>query len=251
MFSIGEISKRTKVTTRTLRYYDEIDLLNPSHISESGYRYYTTEDIMKLQQITMFKKLGFKLSEIRKMLQQEDGFSKEERWKQAIHTEIQTIQAEIERLRSLEKLLYTAAHSMELQGDLRAEDILLFIQSVQGHDAREQFRQKHFTKAEQEIVKSLPSLEEEDSRTKKWFQLLREIRQHIHEPIDTPVIQGLAERMIEFSMDVFQGNEELIDKYWGLIKPEEEEEAKVYGLDREMMDYIEKIVEHYIEKGGR
>ncbi|KEK24613.1 MerR family transcriptional regulator [Bacillus gaemokensis] len=247
MYSIGEISKETNVTTRTLRYYDEVGLLKPSYIADSGYRYYSQDDVMKLQQITTFKKLGFKLSEIKEVLK-EEGISREERWKHALKTEIQTIQSEVKRLQDLEKLLYTTFHSIELTGELRTEDLMLFIKSVQGMEQRETFRKKYFTEEEQKVVKNLPTFEEEDERTKEWLQVLREIHQHINEPIDSPKVQELAERLAAFAMNVFQGDEQLIDKYWGLIKPEQDEVARVYGLDIATMNYIEEIMDYYVKK---
>lgn len=246
-YSIGEISKETNVTTRTLRYYEEIGLLKPSYVAESGYRYYSKDDVITLQQITTFKKLGFKLSEIKKVLKEEKGNS-EERWKSAIQNEIQTIQAEVKRLQDLEKLLYTTFHSIELTGELKTEDLMLFIKSVQGIEQRENFRQKYFTEEEQKVIEDLPTLEENDERTKEWLQVLREIRQRINEPVDSPEIQKLAERVVAFSMHVFHEDEQLINKYWDLIKPEEGEIARVYGLDLETMNYIEKMMDCYLKK---
>lgn len=51
MITIQDISKRTSVTSRTLRYYDSIDLLKPSGTTSGGHRLYVEEDIFKLQQI--------------------------------------------------------------------------------------------------------------------------------------------------------------------------------------------------------
>ncbi len=46
MFSIGMFSKINKVTTKTLRYYEDRGLLIPAYVDEfSGYRYYTSEQI--------------------------------------------------------------------------------------------------------------------------------------------------------------------------------------------------------------
>ena len=51
MYTIGVFAKKTGVTIRTLRFYDEKNLLRPSYISESGRRYYKDEDISTLQKI--------------------------------------------------------------------------------------------------------------------------------------------------------------------------------------------------------
>ena len=247
-YSIGEISKETNVTTRTLRYYEEIGLLQPSYVADSGYRYYSKGDVITLQQITTFKKLGFKLSEIKEVLKEEKGILEEERWKNAIQNEIQTIQGEVKRLQDLEKLLYTTFHSIELTGELRTEDLMLFIKSVQGIDQRKKFWKRYFNEEEQQIIQSLPTFEENDKRTKDWLQVLREIRERINEPVDSPEVQQLAEKVVGFSMHVFQEDEQLINKYWELIRPGEGEIAKVYGLDSETMKYIDEIVECYLKK---
>ncbi|PGD57333.1 transcriptional regulator [Bacillus wiedmannii] len=247
-YSIGEISKETNVTTRTLRYYEEIGLLRPSYVADSGYRYYSKDDVITLQQITTFKKLGFKLSEIKEVLKEEKGISEEGRWKNAIQNEIQTIQGEVKRLQDLEKLLYTTFHSIELTGELRTEDLMLFIKSVQGIDQREKFWKRYFNEEEQQIMQGLPTFEENDKRTKEWLQVLREIRERINEPVDSPEVQQLAEKVVTFSMHIFQEDEQLINKYWELIRPEEGEIAKVYGLDSETMKYIDEMVDYYLKK---
>ncbi|MDQ0230428.1 MerR family transcriptional regulator [Metabacillus malikii] len=48
-YSIGEFSKKTNVSVRTLHYYDEINILNPSYVSDTGRRYYSDKDLIELQ----------------------------------------------------------------------------------------------------------------------------------------------------------------------------------------------------------
>lgn len=66
-YSSGEFAKMANVTLRTIRYYDRQNLLKPSYVNEHGARFYTDSDFVKLQQILLFKFLGFSLSEIRDM----------------------------------------------------------------------------------------------------------------------------------------------------------------------------------------
>ncbi|MEB2300781.1 MerR family transcriptional regulator [Lysinibacillus xylanilyticus] len=70
MYSIGQFSKKTGVSIRTLRYYDEMNLLKPSYISETGRRFYENEDIITLQKITGLKTLGFSLKDIQEVMGQ-------------------------------------------------------------------------------------------------------------------------------------------------------------------------------------
>lgn len=55
MYTIGQFARKTGVTTRTLRFYDQKGLLKPSYLSESGRRFYTDRDLLTLQNILVFK----------------------------------------------------------------------------------------------------------------------------------------------------------------------------------------------------
>ena len=67
-YSISETAKLTGVSVRTLHYYDEIGLLSPTRISETGYRYYDDEALKKLQTILFYRELDFPLKEIAKLM---------------------------------------------------------------------------------------------------------------------------------------------------------------------------------------
>ncbi len=67
MKTIKQVSKLSGASVRTLQYYDNIKLLTPSR-TESSYRLYDDDDIIKLQKILFLKELGFSLKEIRKLI---------------------------------------------------------------------------------------------------------------------------------------------------------------------------------------
>lgn len=64
VYSISQLSNIAGVSIRTLHYYDEIGLLAPSFVKENGYRYYEEKELLKLQQILLFRELEFPLDEI-------------------------------------------------------------------------------------------------------------------------------------------------------------------------------------------
>jgi len=73
VFSIGEFSKITGLTVKTLRFYHEQGLLIPSSIDEeTGYRYYAPAKVEAARAITFFRGLDFSVSEIRDILVQEN-----------------------------------------------------------------------------------------------------------------------------------------------------------------------------------
>lgn len=67
-YSIQSLSKMAGVSTRTLRYYDEIGILKPARISSSGYRIYSEKEVDLLQQILFYKELGMELKVIKEIL---------------------------------------------------------------------------------------------------------------------------------------------------------------------------------------
>lgn len=66
-YSSGKFASMAHVTLRTIRYYDQKDILKPTYVDEHGVRFYTDADFAKLQQILLFKFLGFSLDDIREM----------------------------------------------------------------------------------------------------------------------------------------------------------------------------------------
>ena len=67
-YRIGEFSKLAKITVKTLRYYDEMDILRPCYVDpETGYRYYQTEQLIHAQKITEFRQLGLSIDEIQRI----------------------------------------------------------------------------------------------------------------------------------------------------------------------------------------
>lgn len=72
MRTISQATELTGTSIRTLQYYDEIGLLKPTALTQSGYRLYDDTALSKLQQILFFKELGFKLKDIREILEKPD-----------------------------------------------------------------------------------------------------------------------------------------------------------------------------------
>lgn len=66
-YTSGEFAHKAHVSIRTIRYYDQKNLLKPAIRTKSGARKYTDQDFAKLQQILLLKYLGFSLSDIREM----------------------------------------------------------------------------------------------------------------------------------------------------------------------------------------
>jgi effector-binding domain-containing protein len=74
MIKIGDFSRFSQVPVSTLRYYDEVGLLKPASVDRAtGYRYYTMEQLPRLNRILALRDLGFALEQIVRLL--DDGLS--------------------------------------------------------------------------------------------------------------------------------------------------------------------------------
>lgn len=67
-YTIKKLAEIAGVSKRTLRYYDQIDLLKPNELNKSNYRIYNEKNVNQLQQILFYRALGFPLSKIKQIM---------------------------------------------------------------------------------------------------------------------------------------------------------------------------------------
>jgi len=71
-YTIKEIADLANVSTRTIRFYDEIGLLVPADTGANGYRYYDDASVLQLQQILFYRELDVPLKEIQRIMNRPD-----------------------------------------------------------------------------------------------------------------------------------------------------------------------------------
>lgn len=73
LYSIGEVSKICNVSKKALRFYDEIGIISPDQVSsKTHYRYYSRRSLLDLTIVKYYKQMGFKLEEMRNLLNSEE-----------------------------------------------------------------------------------------------------------------------------------------------------------------------------------
>lgn len=123
MLKIGDFSKLSRVTVKTLRYYDEMGLLAPIQVDQfTGYRYYALDQLPRLNRILALKDLGFGLEQIAQIIN--EGVSPEQlrgmlRLKQA--EQQQRVQEEQDRLARVEARL----RQIEMETTMPIYDVIL------------------------------------------------------------------------------------------------------------------------------
>src|SRR5512138_940620 len=107
MIRIGDFSKLSRVSVKTLRFYDEMGLLKPVQVDRfTGYRYYEFDQLPRLYRILALKDLGFSLEEIGHLLEGELSTEQMRGMLKLRQAEIrQRVEEEAERLERVEHWL--------------------------------------------------------------------------------------------------------------------------------------------------
>jgi MerR family transcriptional regulator, thiopeptide resistance regulator len=178
-FTVGELAKLTGITVRTLHHYDQIGLVQPSDRSDAGYRLYGQADVLRLQQVLLYRELGLPLDQIAGVL--EARTPPERRSALAKHRE--TLVAKRTHLDAMLAALDTAL-AIEEGKQMKPEDVKTMFDGFDpekyADEARERWgetdaykesarRTKNYGKAEWDAIKN-----EADSIYRRFAELMTE-----------------------------------------------------------------------------
>jgi 7-cyano-7-deazaguanine reductase len=141
---IKDISQMTGLSIRSLQYYDDIGLLKPAQRSESGYRLYSEQDLIRLQQVVTLKFLGFSLASIKKILAQPQF---EVLSSMRFQAEVLTEKAQ--RIHQAADLMTYIASQIEAGEHVNWNSALQIINILETHRMNEALEKKYYAKPEQ------------------------------------------------------------------------------------------------------
>ncbi len=158
---IGELARRSGLTVRTLRHYDDIGLLTPSSRSYAGYRLYAKADVARLHRIQALRRLGIALADIRAILEA-DEISLPALIDQQIHD----LDARIERSMQLRERLAQFRDRFDAGGEPELEEWLTTLELMNAYE-------QYFSSDE---LAKLPIYYADESRAREWESLATEAR---------------------------------------------------------------------------
>ncbi len=236
LWKVGELARQTGLSIRTLHYYDEIGLLTPSYHTDSGHRLYTTDDIVRLQQIKSLRQLGFALEQVRECLAGAD-FSP----LRVIQLHLAHLRGQIEAQQRLCERLTRIAAGLESSEEVSAEEFIRFIEDMN-------MIEKYYTPEQLEELKQRAAMVGE-ARIREveaeWPRLIAEVRAEFDKGTDPadPKVQALARRWMALVEEFTGGNPQIaasVKKMW-------QEEPSIHGMDtapmRELMGYVTRAIE--------
>lgn len=106
----GEFARMAQISLRTVRYYDKQNILKPSYVSESGARFYSGSDFVRLQQILLLKYLGFSLDEIKEMTIDD---SDRNMMRSSMDMQLKLVRDRIEQLQMVEQAIVDTSKVLE------------------------------------------------------------------------------------------------------------------------------------------
>ena len=117
--TVGAVAQAARVSVRTLHHYDAVGLLRPSVRGDNGYRYYTPEDLERLQRVLAYRELGFELAAIRQLLD-DPGTDRLEH----LRRQDALLEARMERLTAMRRTLRKTMEAYQMGIDLDPDEML-------------------------------------------------------------------------------------------------------------------------------
>lgn len=245
MYSIGKVAKLSHVSIRTLRYYDEIDLLPPTSKNVAGHRYYSDTDISKLHHILLLKDLGFSLETIHELL------SKREFDLQSVLVmRKRVIQAEQLQLSKMESSINTLLILLETNEITDWESVFdTFTTFPTNKSPLRELWETYFSEDEQKILNKFSNSEENRQAENEWAELIEDVRSNLYQDPKSPVGQKLAKRWMDMVKKIYEENLDLAQKVWDLNK-EREPHLRFFQFEQEIINFIDQATRYYYESGA-
>ncbi|MFO1446259.1 MerR family transcriptional regulator [Bacillus sp. Bva_UNVM-123] len=237
MFTIGQVSKKTGVTVRTLDYYDEIGLITPSSTTSGGHRLYDESNVMRLEQVLAFKYMGFTLDEIKEMLTDSTAT-----WKESIEQQLIAVRQKQKILQALEQALEGVLYSIQFEKEVKWDKIFNIIRMFQEDpEVTLHIFEKYFSGEE---LNSVLFRNEEIPKEEliAYGDIIIEIRNHLHiDPGSEKALQ-LVQKWLDQVHRMFGNDEALLDKMWGLIT-DHKDDMCFYPMEADVIEFIERTIE--------
>jgi len=223
---IGELARRTGLTVRALRHYDDIALLVPSERSSGGYRLYGRKDVARLYRIQALRRLDLPLADIQQLLDDDAGGLSE-----VVARQVAQLDDEILRASALRTHLLAVQGLLQASEEPGIDDWLLALESMVAGA-------KYFSDDEQRTLEAQRG-GSTDAMAPERAELSELLRSLVaaETPPESPQAQALAQRWIALLLEEAGGDEGLLMKLYAMHWNEPSLHA-LTGVDRAGIRYI-------------
>lgn len=234
-YSIRELSELAGVSARTLRYYDEINLLKPLYVNKSGYRYYGEKEVALLQQILFYRERGFDLKQIQKIIYQDDFDIM-----MALGEHLQDLKVKKQRMESLIQTVEQTILSMKGECEMSDKDKFKAFKEKMVKENEERYgaeiREKYGNDEVNESNRKMLNMSEE-----QW-EHFSELGVEINERLKAGVLAGVKPES-EAAKEIVKLHKEWLQMTWKQYSVQAHQGvAMMYLADERFQEYYDKEV---------
>ena len=228
---IGELAKAAGVSIRTLHHYDEIGLLKPSAVQDTGHRWYSQKDVERLQQIISLKSLGLSLTDIEQCLRSK-GFDLQK----TLTLQLAAVQEKIADLNQIHQKLRLLTVKLAHNEGITAKELLAFMKEVQAMNMEQYYTPQQLETLRQRLEK-FP--DEARAVEKAWPELFKKFAQALDAglSVNDPKVVELA-KTAQHYIDLFTGGDPAIEANLDKMYAQNQQNAlKVWNVSKEVFDF--------------
>ena len=232
-YSITRLAKLAGISTRTLRYYDEINLLKPDRKTQSGYRMYSQDKVDTLHQIMYYRQVGMPLEEIKAIISDEkfSALSAMEHHRQKLIQQRQQLDSLIENADKTIRML-KGEITMSNKEKFKAfkENLVKENEAKYGREAREKYGDEAIDATNRKIL----------AMTEKEYSTVEEVNAALNEALKAAVTEGNPAS--ETAQKACRLHKQWLTFYWNFYSKEAHLGlCQMYTQDERFKEYYEKI----------
>lgn len=203
-YTINNTAKLVGISSRTLRYYDEIGLLKPKRISSNGYRIYGQKEIERLKEIIFYKEMGLPLDEIQRIISSKefDGLS-------ALKDHLENLLSQRNKLDDKILNVVSTIRSMRGEDKMSKEDFEEYIEKLvddneieYGEEVRREYGNDSMDKSNHKL----------SNMTREEFFRIEKLTTDLNQTLKEAVLEG--DTKSDLAKKVFELHKEWLCFYW-------------------------------------
>lgn len=249
-YSVGQFARLAGVTVRTLHFYDEAGLLQPTRHPANERRQYQEQDLLRLQQILTLKYLGFSLQEIEALIK-----SPAYNVRASLHMQKQAID---HRILQMQQVSYALSRVMDMLADQASPvdwgQVIAVIQGLteasRADWLREYFPAEVWDWMHQRAVQMPPDMIQQGAQA--WREVYTGFQAVRHLPVDAPAVQACAAQMHQLISLFTQDNphiEQGLQSFYERPNPLPEAYGEFHNP--ELQAFMQAALQVYREKMGK
>ena len=234
LLRVGQLAKRTGLTVRTLHHYDELGIVSPRRRSAAGYRLYGEDDVARLLQVVLLRRLGLSLAEVRASLD-----DPRHALPTALRAQAARLRAQIAHEQRLLARLDSLAGRLEQSTDGAGNDVLETLEMLTMFE-KYMTEEQLATLAERKEQLGAAHIAEVEA---EWPRLIAAVRSAMERGVDpaSPEVQPLVRRWQELVREFTGGDPQIAGAVRKMYAGEPAVRQRT-GLDEGIMEYVARAI---------